>query len=75
MEDFKIKDTSLAPEGRLQIEWASKHMPVLAQIKNRFSEQKSLKGLTLAACLHVTKETGFLVETFLAAGANVALCG
>jgi adenosylhomocysteinase len=75
MEDSKVKDTNLAPEGRLQIEWASKHMPVLAQIKNRFIEQKPLKGLTLGACLHVTKETGFLVETFLAAGANVALCG
>jgi adenosylhomocysteinase len=75
MEDFKVKDPSLAPEGRLQIEWASKHMPVLAQIKTRFAKEKPLKGLALAACLHVTKETGFLVETFLAAGANVALCG
>jgi adenosylhomocysteinase len=75
MENFKIKDPSLAPEGRLKIEWASKHMPVLAQIKNRFATEKPLKDLTLAACLHVTKETGFLAETFLAAGANVALCG
>jgi adenosylhomocysteinase len=75
MEDFKVKDASLAPEGRLQIEWASKHMPVLAQIKNRFAKEKPLMGLMLAACLHVTKETGFLVETFLAGGANVALCG
>jgi adenosylhomocysteinase len=75
MQDSKIKDTSLAPEGRLKIEWASKHMPVLAQIKNRFATEKPLKDLTLAACLHVTKETAFLAETFLAAGANVALCG
>jgi len=75
MEDFKVKDASLAPEGRLQIEWASKHMPVLAQIKKRFAKEKPLMGLMLAACLHVTKETGFLVETFLAGGANVALCG
>ena len=75
MQDFKVKDTNLAPVGRLQIEWASKHMPVLAQIKNRFAKEKPLRGLTLAACLHVTKETGFLVETFLAGGANIALCG
>ncbi|MGD0159185.1 MAG: adenosylhomocysteinase [Candidatus Bathyarchaeia archaeon] len=75
MQDFKIKDAGLAPQGRLQIEWASKHMPVLAQIKNRFAKEKPLKGLSLAACLHVTKETGFLIETFLSAGANVALCG
>lgn len=50
-------------------------MPVLAHIRNRFAEEKPLNGLTLAACLHVTKETGVLVETLLAAGANVALCG
>ena len=75
MQDSKIKDASLAPEGRLKIEWASKHMPVLAQIKNRFATEKPLKNLTLAACLHVTKETAFLAETLLAAGANLALCG
>jgi len=65
MKDFKVKDTSLAPKGNLQIEWASKHMPVLNQIKKRFSKEKPLKGLTLGACLHVTKETAVLVEAFL----------
>ena len=75
MENFKVKDTSLAPKGHLQIEWASKHMPVLNQIKERFSQEKPLKGLTIGACLHVTKETGVLIETFLAGGAKVALCG
>jgi adenosylhomocysteinase len=75
MQNFKVKDLSLAPKGRLQIEWASKHMPVLAQIKDRFANEKPLKDVSLAACLHVTKETGFLMETFLSAGANIALCG
>jgi adenosylhomocysteinase len=75
MQDSQVKDINLAPEGRLQIEWASQHMPVLAQIKTKFTKQKPLKNLTLAACLHVTKETAFLVQTLEAAGANVALCG
>jgi adenosylhomocysteinase len=75
MENFKVKDVSLAPQGNLQVEWASERMPVLRQIKKRFSEEKPLKGLTLGACLHVTKETAVLVETFLAGGARVALCG
>jgi adenosylhomocysteinase len=75
MDNFKVKDTNLAPSGYLQIEWASKHMPVLAQIKKRFSKEKPLEGLTLGACLHVTKETGVLAQTFLAGGAKVALCG
>lgn len=73
--DFKIKDESLAQKGFLQIEWASKHMPVLNQIKKRFNQEKPLKGVTLGACLHVTKETAVLVDAFLASGADVALCG
>lgn len=74
MEDFQVKDKSLAPQGHLQIEWASKHMPVLNLIKNRFEKEKPLKGQTLAACLHVTKETAVLVQTLIAGGAKVALC-
>jgi len=75
MEKFKVKDAALAPKGHLQIEWASKHMPVLDQIKKRFNKEKPLKGLTLGASLHVTKETSVLVDAFLAGGAKVALCG
>jgi adenosylhomocysteinase len=75
LESFKVKDESLAQKGFLQIEWASKHMPVLNQIKKRFSQEKPLKGVTLGACLHVTKETAVLVDALMAGGANVALCG
>lgn len=75
MPDNKVKDPKLAKQGKLQLEWARTHMPVLNQIKQRFGKEKPLKGLTLGACLHVTKETGVLVGTFLAGGAQVALCG
>ena len=75
MEEFQVKDRSLAPQGHLQIEWAEKHMPVLNIIKKRFEEEKPLKGQTLAACLHVTKETAVLIKVLIAGGANVALCG
>jgi adenosylhomocysteinase len=75
MEQFQVKDKNLAPQGHLQIEWAAKHMPVLTQIKTRFAKEKPLKGLTLGACLHVTKETAVLVETLAAGGSTVALCG
>ena len=75
MEDFQVKDKSLAPQGHLQIEWASRHMPVLNLIKRRFEKEKPLKGLTLGACLHVTKETAVLVQALIAGGAKIALCG
>jgi len=75
MEEFQVKDKSLAPQGHLQIEWASKHMPVLTVIKTRFEKEKPLKGQTIAACLHVTKETAVLIKVLIAGGAKVALCG
>src|SRR5512137_2076491 len=75
MEQFQVKDKSLAPQGHLQIEWATKHMPVLTQIKSRFSKENPLMGLTLGGCLHVTKETAVLAEALAAGGAKVVLCG
>ena len=75
MEESQVKDKALASQGRLQIEWASAHMPVLNQIKARFASEKPLRGLVLGGCLHVTKETAVLVETLKAGGAKVALCG
>ncbi len=75
MEDFQVKDKSLAPQGHLQIEWAAKHMPVLNIIKTRFEKEKPLKNQTLAACLHVTKETAVLIKALIAGGAKVTVCG
>jgi adenosylhomocysteinase len=75
MKDFQVKDKTLAQQGHLQIEWAAAHMPVLNQIKSRLSKEKPFKGLTLGACLHVTKETAVLVEALKAGGATVAICG
>ena len=71
--DYKVKDLGLAPRGRLQLEWAEKHMPVLLLIRERFSKEKPLEGLRIGAVLHVTKETGVLIRTLLAGGAEVYL--
>ncbi len=75
MGEFKIRDRNLSSKGLLLIEWASRRMPVLNQIKESFTEKRPLESLTLGACLHVTKETAVLVEVLLAGGARVALCG
>ena len=75
MADYKVKNIDLAKDGVLLIEWASKHMPALSQIRRRFEKEKPLKGLMIGACLHVTKETAVLVEALKAGGAKVALCG
>ncbi|MEJ2697205.1 MAG: adenosylhomocysteinase [Candidatus Sulfobium sp.] len=69
-----VKDIKLAARGKLRIEWAAREMPVLKSIRERFTKEKPLKGLKLAACLHVTTETGNLMETLKAGGADVYLC-
>jgi adenosylhomocysteinase len=73
--EFKVKNVSLAEQGELLIDWASMHMPVLNQVKQRFEKERPLKGVSLGACLHVTKETAVLIRTLMAGGAKVALCG
>lgn len=75
MVEFKVKDPSLSPKGGLLTEWASRHMPVLNKIKNRFEREEPLKGIQLGASLHVTKETAVLMDTLMAGGADIALCG
>ncbi|MBI4766711.1 MAG: adenosylhomocysteinase [Deltaproteobacteria bacterium] len=49
-------------------------MPVLESIRKRFAKEKPLKGVRLAACLHVTTETAGLIRTLKAGGAEVSLC-
>jgi len=69
-----VKDLNLAKKGLLRIEWASNNMPVLNLIKQRFAKEKPLKGLKIAACLHVTTETGVLAGVLKAGGAEVFIC-
>ena len=72
--DYEVKDLQLAKEGKLRIEWAGRLMPVLRNIQKRFSKEKPLKGLTLAACLHITDATANLALTLKAGGAVPVLC-
>jgi len=74
-EDYEVKDLSLAKQGKMNIELAESHMKSLMKIKERFEEEKPLKGIRVAMALHVTKETAVLVRTFIAGGAKVAITG
>ena len=69
-----VKDLNLATQGQDLIDWAEREMPVLRLIRARFAKEQPLKGLKLAACLHVTSETANLMLTLKAGGADVALC-
>ncbi len=70
---YDVKDIKLAASGKQLIEWAEREMPVLRLIQKRFMKEKPLKGVKLAACLHVTSETANLMRTLKAGGADVYL--
>ena len=70
---YDVKDLGLAKKGKLRIEWAERFMPVLGHIKKRFKKEKPLKGVRISACLHVTSETGNLMEVLKLGGADVRL--
>jgi adenosylhomocysteinase len=72
--DYDINEINLAEQGRLRTEWAGMSMPVLNKIRERFSEEKPLKGIRLSTCLHVTTETANLLKTLKAGGADVVIC-
>jgi adenosylhomocysteinase len=72
--DYHVKDLGLAEKGRMRIEWSYRHMPVLRAISDRFDKEKPLKGLKVAACLHVTTETANLMRTLSLGGADISLC-
>tara|TARA_Y100001968_G_C19407824_1_gene744650 strand:- start:496 stop:1761 length:1266 start_codon:yes stop_codon:yes gene_type:complete len=73
--DWKVADISLAEEGARRVDWARSRMPVLARLRDEAIQTQPLAGMTVAGCLHVTKETAVLIETLKAAGAEISWSG
>ena len=69
-----IADPRLAADGVRRVEWAAREMPVIEQIRRRFAETQPLRGVRVAACLHVTSETANLALALRDGGAEVRLC-
>lgn len=73
LENYDVKDITLAEQGKRNIEWALRDMPVLQKIRERFSKEKPFEGLRFASRVHVTKETANLMITLKEGGAKIAL--
>lgn len=71
MSDFIVKDLSLAPWGRKELDIAEGEMPGLMATRAEFGKQQVLKGARIAGSLHMTIQTGVLIETLQALGAEV----
>ncbi len=73
-KNYDVKDARLAEAGRARITWAAREMPVIKLITERFQKQKPLKGVKIAACLHITTETANLALALKAGGADAIFC-
>jgi adenosylhomocysteinase len=71
--EFDVKDIGLAQQGKQRIEWSEREMPVLRLIRERFNEEKPLKGVRIVACAHITTETANLARALQAGGAEAVL--
>lgn len=70
---YDVESLRLAAAGKQRIDWAERQMDVLRAIRERFAEEKPLRGVRIACCLHVTSETAVLAQTLKAGGATVVV--
>lgn len=74
-KNYEVRDLSLAGQGRMNIDWATAHMPLMRKISSRFGKERPFEGLSIGLALHVTKETAVLMHALREGGASVAIAG
>jgi len=70
-QDYLVKDLSLAPFGRKEMELAEYEMPGLMALREKYGKEKPLKGARITGSLHMTIQTAMLIETLQILGAKV----
>ncbi len=70
-QDYKVADISLADWGRREMEIAESEMPALMAMRAKYRERKPLAGAKILGCIHMTIQTGVLIETLVELGAEV----
>jgi len=70
-EDYKVADIALAQWGRRELEIAESEMPALMAMRAKYSASKPLTGAKILGCIHMTIQTGVLIETLIQLGAEV----
>lgn len=69
--DYKVADISLADYGRKELQIAETEMPALMAMREKFQASKPLAGAKILGCIHMTIQTGVLIETLTLLGAEV----
>ena len=71
MNDYKVKDISLAEFGRQEILLAEDEMPALMQLRENYRDEQPLEGAKIMGCIHMTIQTAVLMETLVDLGAEL----
>jgi adenosylhomocysteinase len=70
-DDYKVADISLADWGRRELKIAEGEMPALMAMREKYRATQPLAGARILGCIHMTIQTGVLIETLVALGAEV----
>jgi adenosylhomocysteinase len=70
-QDYKVADISLADWGRRELDIAESEMPALMAMRAKYRDSKPLAGAKILGCIHMTVQTGVLIETLIELGAEV----
>lgn len=70
-QDYKVADISLADWGRKELDIAESEMPALMALRKKYAAEQPLQGAKILGCIHMTIQTGVLIETLAALGAEV----
>ena len=70
-QDYKVADISLAEWGRRELEIAETEMPALMSLRDKYRAKRPLEGAKILGCIHMTIQTGVLIETLVELGAEV----
>jgi len=71
--EYEVRDLGLAADGVIRWEWASREMPVLRAVRERFARERPLEGVRIAACVHVTAESANLAQTLVSGGSRLIM--
>lgn len=75
MKEYSVADISMAPRGKLKLDWAWQYMPVLSALEDKYGVEQPFKGCRIGACLHLEAKTACLLRTFSRLGAEVFAAG
>jgi len=70
-QDYKVADINLAGWGRRELDVAESEMPALMSLRDKYRGKRPLEGARILGCIHMTIQTGVLIETLVELGAEV----